>query len=73
MRNGDKARQMNSGMKNQTLMQDNTSHRALTDTYLVSKLRKLNEKYNYKPAYSISQSFLQIFAKKVRKIAIFIT
>ena len=41
---------MYSGMKNQTLKEDITSYRALTDTYLVSKLQELNEEHNYNPS-----------------------
>ena len=44
---------MNSGMKIHTLKQDSTSHRALTDTNLVSKLQELNAECKYNPTYSI--------------------
>ena len=54
---------MYSGMKYQTLKEDITSYRALTDTYLVSKLQELNEEHNYNPSWSIYSRFPRISAK----------
>ena len=45
------------------LKQDSMSHRALTDTYLVSKLRESNAEYKYNHAHSIYLSFMRISAK----------
>ena len=47
----------------QTLKQNRTSHRALTDTYLESKSWELNEKHDYNPACSIYLRFPRISAK----------